>query len=150
MSKIITLTKGKETIVDDEDFEELSKHKWFITKKYASRHSPNGFIYMHRVIMKTPDGMETDHINGDYLDNRHENLRICTTSENQRNKRIQANNTSGYKGVCWDKKNKKWCAQIKCNGISKKLGRFENIFDAARSYDIAAKKLFGEFARTNF
>lgn len=99
MTKSIPLTRGKIALFDDEDYEELSKYKWFITKVYASRHSGNKTVYMHREIMKTPENMETDHINGDVLDNRRENLRICTRQENARNIRGISSNTSGYKGV---------------------------------------------------
>ena len=151
MSKIIPLTQGKEAIVDDEDYEWLSQWKWFISKrKYASRHFGDKLMYMHRMIMNTPSGMETDHINGNELDNRRENLRICTRKENARNIKYNSNNTSGYKGVVWDKRNKKWRAQISYDKINKTLGRFENILDAVLAYDTAAKELFGAFAKTNF
>jgi hypothetical protein len=149
MSKIITLTKGKFAIVDDEDFEELSKYKWFITKVYASRHSDGRIVYMHREIMHTSEGMETDHINGDVLDNRRSNLRICTRKENARNIKRISSNTSGYKGVHWDKVNKKWRAQIQVDEKMKHIGRFESLLDAINAYDRAAIKFFGEFASTN-
>ena len=154
MAKIITLTDGKETLVDDEDFEFLNHWKWRNSNGYAKRGSlKNGHFHtvnMHRVIMHTPDGMETDHINGNRLDNRKENLRICSHSENAYNAPKKISNTSGYKGVYWDKFNNKWRASITVSNKTVRLGRFINIIDAVNSYDSAARRYFGEFARTNF
>jgi len=153
--KEIPLTQSKIAIVDDDMFEELSKHKWYFEGRYAARISSlhlgkQKLIRMHRTICSTPDGMETDHINGDKLDNRRENLRICTRAENSRNKRKRAHNTSGYKGVYWYKQDKKWEAQIEIEGKNIHLGYFEDLLNAARAYDAAAIKLHGSFARTNF
>jgi hypothetical protein len=152
MSKIIPLTRGKEAIVDDEDFEHLNQWKWGLdTDGYAIRgiHIPRRKTFiMHREIMKTPKGMETDHINGNKLDNRKCNLRICTKSQNKMNISRQVDNMSGYKGVsrhCAD-----WQAQIGKDGIKIYLGIYKNKELAARAYDEAAKKLFGEYARLNF
>lgn len=105
---------------------------------------------MHREIMQTPMELQTDHINGNKLDNRKENLRICTCSENQHNKKIYKNNLSGYKGVYFDKANNCWRALIRINGKKIYLGTFYASKDAAKAYDIAAKKYFGEFAVFNF
>ena len=153
MSKIIALTQGKEAIVDDEDYKELSRHKWCYDGEYASGRtafSNHKKIRMHQEIMRTPHGMYTDHINGDKLDNRRENLRICSNSENIQNQKIRKNNTSGYKGVTWDKQHQKWCAQIKINYKHYHLGLFENPVDAAKAHDKAARKYCGEFAHLNF
>jgi flagellar basal body rod protein FlgC len=105
---------------------------------------------MHRLIMNTPDGMDTDHINSNGLDNRRQNLRICTHAENLANRKKQISNTSGYKGVSWDKSCKKWAANISICGKYKKLGRFTDLVEAARAYDAAAKEVYGEFAKPNF
>ena len=151
MTKTIHLTKGSFTLVDDEDYEYLSQWKWQLsTSGMASRHKyPSGVYWMHRVIMNCPDGKEVDHINGNPLDNRKENLRICSHAENMRNSSIQKNNTSGYKGVYWNNERKKWQAQISIKNKVVPLGRFDDIKDAARAYNEAAKENYGVFARLN-
>lgn len=152
--KIIPLSQGKFAKVDDEDYERLMLRKWHwnirgyaISSTYINRKV--GCLYMHRVIMNTPEGMQTDHINGDKLDNRKENLRVCTSAENKANKGKQSNNTAGYKGVCWQKYAKKWQAQIKANGTLRYLGLFDTAKEAARAYNEVAKEIHGEFARLN-
>ena len=105
---------------------------------------------MHRLIMDAPKGMDIDHINGNPLDNRKSNLRICTRAENMRNRGAQKNNTSGYKGVGWCKHRKKWHAQIKHNGKQIYIGRYKDKEEAARAYDAKAKELHGEYAHLNF
>ena len=136
------------SLVDDNDFEKLSKYNWSYSNGYAERVVTKKRIKMHRVIMNTPDEMETDHINGDKLDNRKENLRICTHAENQMNVGKQKNNTSGYKGVL--KSGSKWNSVIMLNGKSIYLGRSEDKVYLAKLYDEAAKKYYGEFAFLNF
>jgi hypothetical protein len=154
MSKIIALTQGKETIVDDEDFEWISKRKWqYGCRGYATGHSTeknHRKIYLHREIMNAPEGMDVDHINMNPLDNQKKNLRICTRAQNLANRKKQVNNTSGYKGTIWDKTNKNWIARIEVNQKVINIGRFNNPIDAARAYDNKAKDLLGEFANTNF
>jgi len=151
--KEIPLTQGRFTIVDDEDFEWANQWKWYLnTSGYAVRvdyHQQKRTIYLSRMICHTPIEMETDHINGNRLDNREINLRICTRTQNRQNRIIHKNNSSGYKGVTFDKRKRKWCAQIKCSKHIH-LGYFDCLKDAARAYDLAAKKYFGEFARLNF
>lgn len=156
MTKSIPLTRGKFAIVDDEDFEELSKHKWYcsiagyaIRSIYVGRKQQTK-IWMHREIIHTPPDMQTDHINGNRLDNRRGNLRICTSCGNSKNRKLNKNNISGFKGVAWDKKHKRWWVHIKTNGNQKHLGYFDDTVQAAHAYDEAAKKYHGEFARLNF
>jgi len=105
---------------------------------------------MHRVILDAPMNMLVDHINGNGLDNRRENLRICTNTENLRNRGKDRDNTSGYKGVVIKKGEKKFRAQIRVNQKTIHLGSFSTPEEAARAYDDAAREYFGEFAWTNF
>ena len=127
--KRIKLKYGEIVLVDDQDFEELNRYKWCLNSGgYATRmNDGHTSILMHRFIKETPKGLETDHINGNKLDNRRENLRNVTHSQNQMHSRIPKNNTSGVKGVSWDKKNKKWMVQIKINQRNIHLGRYSNI-----------------------
>lgn len=156
MAKTIPLTQGQAAIVDDDIYESLSRFNWYayFDRKtyYARRHSPitGKIIQMHREIMGASDGTIIDHLNGNGLDNRRENLRFCTQSENQRNRGADVDNTSGYKGVTWHKVKKKWMAQIKVNKKNTYLGLYSDPAEAARAYDAAAIELHGEFACLNF
>ena len=153
--KRIPLSQGKFAIVDDEDFEELSKFKWFVGgTEYAARniHTPGrspSAVLMHRVIAKTPHGMYTDHVNRDKLDNRRSNLRVCTQSENMYNKIIQSNSTTGFKGVneCKDKRVKRFRASLRAAKKTFHLGHFKTPEEAFAPYCKAAREHFGEFAR---
>lgn len=148
--KKIQLTQGKVATVDDEDFEWLNRWKWHYHNKggYAVRSGSKNKIFLHREIMRTPLGLETDHINGDALDNQRTNLRICSHLENQRNQKLHTNNTSGYKGV--SPYRGKWRSTIMLNKTQKYLGLFSSPKDAATAYDYAAINYFGEFAQTNW
>ncbi len=107
-------------------------------------------IYLHRQIMGAGPLEEVDHISGDTLDNRRENLRIVNRQQNSTNKGPNRNNTSGYKGVSWDAKNGKWVAQITINGKAIKIGRYRTKSEAALAYDDIAAQLFGkEYIRRN-
>ena len=152
--KEIPLTRGKVAIVDDDMYEYLSQWKWSYSNSYAARHERKNHsqtsIYMHRAILGTPNGMDTDHINMNKLDNRRENLRTCTRSQNKMNQEKIGNGTSKYKGVYWRSKEKKWSAGIMINQKKIHLGVFNTEEEAARAYDLGAKRLYGEFSRTNF
>lgn len=156
--KEIVLFSGQITIVDDDDFEELNKYKWtYSNSGYAERYNPIAWkekgihskIPMHREINKTPTGMFTDHINGNKLDNRKCNLRTCNKSQNRTNSGLDPINKSGYKGVFWDKANKRWVARIWYSGKTVWSCYKRNILDAVKEYDLHAVKYFGEFAKTN-
>ena len=156
--KEIQLTQGKVALVDDEDFEYLNQWKWYAHnhhgKFYATRsiriNGKKKTVRMHRVIVNnTNPKMHTDHQNGDSLDNRRMNLRICTASENCRNTKKYIHNTSGYKGVTWNKAVKKWVARIELNKKRNHLGYFIDIKDAAHAYNEAAIKFHGAFAKLN-
>ena len=147
--KEIPLTQGKVAIVDDDMFEYLNQWKWHLSKFGYAVRKPKEQIYMHRLIMGSPKGMATDHINRDKLDNRRENLRTCTTSENMQNRGKQSNNTSGYKGVFWSIPAKRWRAQIVVMKKAIHLGLFDTPEEAHEEYLKAEKKHFGEFAYLN-
>ena len=156
--KEIQLTQGKVALVDDDMYEYLNQWKWQVNKNgnkfYAiTTLHINGkckTTFMHRLISNNKNTkMHTDHINGDGLDNRKINLRICTHSQNLMNRGPQANNKTGYKGVSYDKNLNKFRATISINGINKNLGSYINLIDAARTYNAAALKYYGEFAKLN-
>ena len=161
MSKQIKLTQGRFATVDDEDFEYLNQWKWYLMinkqrgKYYVQARvkNENGFfetILMHRLILSISDPkIFVDHKFGDGLDNRKENLRICTNAENLRNKNIQKNNISGYKGVSWNARAKKYQAQIQIDRKIKYLGLFTCPIEGAKAYNEAALIHHGKFARLN-
>jgi hypothetical protein len=155
--KEITLTQGKTTMVDDVDFEILSKFKWAITNKgYAKRtiriDGKLKTILLHRVIMGVSEENRhifVDHIDRDPLNNTKSNLRVCNHMQNQWNKEKMKAASSKYKGVSWDNKYKKWRVTISIDGKGKNGGRYETEEAAAKAYNELALKLRGEFARLN-
>ncbi len=155
-AKVILLTQGKYAIVDADDYDRLNKYKWHASKTgrtwYARKCRPNTTVLMHRLITDAPADLVVDHINHNGLDNRKPNLRLCTTAQNNHNTRprTQPNKTSKHKGVSFDKCRKRFCATIKHNYKRYFLGRFKSEINAAKAYDKAAKKFFGEFAYLNF
>jgi hypothetical protein len=159
MSKQIKLTQGKYAIVDDDMFDYLNQWKWF-PAPYANgnlRARRNGrkgeppSIYMHRVIMGEPKNKQIDHRDRNGLNNQRYNLRICSWRENSRNSiRNSIYKTSAYKGVIRDKERGKWRAEIQINKNRHHIGRFETEIEAAKAYDVAAKKYHKEFAYLNF
>lgn len=146
---------GNEIMVDDNQYDYLSKFSWHISPQgYAKKNkskSPNGDhgILMHRMVLGAKAGEQVDHIDGNKLNNQLENLRLCSFSSNQANSKIKSNNTSKYKGVTFDSSRNKWIAQIMINRKHKFLGRFNSPIDAAREYNNAAIHYFGEFANIN-
>lgn len=152
----IKLTRGKFAIVINRHFAELNKHKWHAREGkpgwfYAARAVPgnNGkMILMHRLIVGAVPGSQVDHKNLNTLDNRPRNLRKCTGAQNQHNRRAYKNNTSGFKGVSWNKYNRAWIAGIRIHSHRIHLGYFETAKEAGIVYARAAKKYHGEFART--
>lgn len=158
MTKEILLTQGKVAIVDDGDFEELNKHKWW-TNRYGNRWYAGRIEYqngkaitflMHRYIMNAPKGMEVDHKNDDGLDNTRENLRLATSSQNKCNISKRVTNKGAFKGVYWYVNRQKWQVYIQVNGKTVYIGSFNTAEEGARAYDKAAVQYHGEFARLNF
>lgn len=135
--------------MDDDDYEKLKQYSWYAVIKgkdtktlYACRcfHSggKSNQIYLHREVMKNPEGLEVDHINHNGLDNRKENLRICTHQENLFNKSKQRYGSSKYKGVSFCKYNNKWIARISDNGKYRHIGQYFSEIEAANAYNNAA------------
>lgn len=156
---ILKLTQGLETIVDDDDFEILSKNKWKAhkssTKIYARRsiriEGVSKSISMHRLILKCPEGFQVDHIDGDSLNNQKHNLRLCTAHQNQiafRKRSIKY--TSKFRGVSWAKNCKKWAACMTYNWKKIHIGLFNSETEAAIARDSKALEMHGEFAQLNF
>lgn len=140
-------------IIDDEFSFLFEKYSYSIeikgTNIYAGRTLKNKRIYLHRDILNPNKKECIDHIDGNGLNNRKCNLRICNKAQNRRNSRKLENCTSKFKGVCWDKDRNKWFAKIKIQDKTLNLGRFLTEIEAAKAYDEAATVLFGEFARIN-
>lgn len=153
--RTIELTQGKVALVDDEDFAELSRHKWSVLKAsrcwYAVRSAPTGFLYMHAVIAGTPKGSKTDHADGDGLNNRRSNLRVCSDAQNSNNQtRKRLGCSSQYRGVSLHRATGKWLAQIKDTGRYMYLGLFESERAAAGAYDAAGIARDPEYFTPNF
>lgn len=148
----LPLTRGLFALVDEQDFEGVAAASWAPSKTKCTTYARNSKKqYLHRLIMNAPAGMEVDHRNGDGLDCRRSNLRVCTAGQNRCNMRkTTIPKTSRFKGVCWDRTRNKWRATIKLHRQWTYLGRFDNEIDAAKAFDMAARELFGEFALLNF
>lgn len=140
-------------MVSDSDYQEIQQFKWYVHKNgYAYRTDVVGgkpkCVYMHRKILGLNSGGYGDHINGNKLDNRRENLRICTSTENCANRKIQSNNKSGYKGVI--SRSGRWFARVQLNKKKVYGEYFDTKEAAAKAYDVAARRFFGEYAKLNF
>ncbi len=139
-------------MVDDDMFDKLSKYNWCVSSGYAVRGiSRDGGRQwkMHRVIMKAKKNQWVDHIDGNKLNNQRSNLRFATRLQNSRNRKLNKNSKSGFKGVTWCKKHEKWLSSIKLEAQNKHLGYFGTAVEAAVAYDKAAIKHFGKFCRLN-
>ncbi len=158
MTKLIALSRGLFAQVDDEDFELLSAVKWtaFVAdgRAYAAHSSCKDGVRtatrMHRLLTGAQRGQFVDHINGDTLDNRRSNLRLCTQTENNRNKARNPKKRSQYKGVFKATRGRAWFSIICVNYKRIYLGSGLDEAAVARLYDAAAVKHFGEFACLNF
>jgi hypothetical protein len=150
----VPLTKGLFAIVDAADHERVSQYTWFASgngqRMYAACHGPGRkMILLHRFLTNCPPGMVVDHIDGNGLNDRQSNLRVCTQGQNMRNRRPRGK-VSKYKGVSRPKGRTKWAARIRQDGRALYLGHFEDEVEAAKAYDRKAYELFGEYAYLNF
>ncbi len=151
----IALTQGYVATIDAADVALVEGHNWCANSGPRTVYALRGAlidgskttIKLHRQIMDAPDGLEVDHISGDGLDCRRENLRLATRAQNARNARRSRANTSGFKGVSWHAGGQKWQAMIWAGGKNKHLGHFTTPESAHQAYVEAADRLFGEFAR---
>lgn len=170
----IPLTKGQVCVVDWADFNsDLRNFSWYAKKdktgggfvaarseydplKYrpaghnSKRVEGNRTVLLHRHLAAKMGLRNVDHKNMNRLDNRRENLRPCTQSQNLANSKKRPHNTSGFKGVNWHTGTKAWAARLGFQNKRIHLGYFKTAEEAARAYDAAAKQYFGEFARLNF
>lgn len=153
----IPLTQGYEALIDPDDVEKVGQYKWCLKKDrytaYAKRtitvDGKQTVQFMHRLIMDAPADKQVDHINGDGLDNRKVNLRLCSQMENRRNLQKSVSNSSGFKGVHYDNQFGKWKATITLNNRPTFICYSECLFCAAEAYNQKAKEFYGEFANIN-
>lgn len=154
-TRLIPLSRGMSAIVDAADYEWLNQWKWFAFTPRNNKHVTYAIsamgegskrYRMHRLILGAVPGVLVDHKDGNGLNNTRSNLRICTPKQNLWNKPKLAANSSGHKGVSWNKHCKKWKASIKTDGKTVCLGYFDNLEEAGAAYDAASLKLHGEFS----
>lgn len=140
----------KEVLVDDDIFLKINGKSISLSRGYPVFWDKikNNNIPLHRFVNKTPIGFQTDHINRNKLDCRRCNLRTCTAKENYRNRKFKSK--LGYTGVIEHRNHKRYQARIILNGKFKHLGMFSTPIEAAKAYDFAAIKYYGEFASLNF
>jgi AP2-like factor, euAP2 lineage len=151
--KQIKLNQNNFVLVDDEDFDLVSKYHCYFDGLYVrvrTGKNPNyHFLKLSRILMKAKIGEVVDHIDHNTLNEQKKNLRICSTSLNGANRKLNKNNTSGYKGVSWNESGKGWVSQTMKEGKWIYFGLFKDKKDAAIAYNNGAKKYFGEFAKLN-
>ena len=143
--------QGNSCFVDKDDYEKISNGYWgkYQNSNYFCSCINGKKHWLHRYIMNADKGEYVDHINNNFDDYRKNNLRLCNNAENNRNRGLQKNNTSGYAGVSWVKREQKWRARIKVDGKEVHLGYFDNKNDAILAKKHAEEKYFGEFSYHN-
>lgn len=155
---ILTLKNDVKVLIDGRDFKRTRGHNWFLTRNGQKRgpsyvradvwaNGKRTRVTLHRLIMKAKPGQIVDHINCDTLDNRRSNLRFATPLQNVANSRISKRNKSGYKGVFWNKNQNRFQSKVRVDGKYVHLGNFKDPIDAYCAYCVAAKLIYGEFAR---
>lgn len=151
----VPLTRGYEAIIDVSDVSLIDNFNWCVQKSARSvyavrserRNGKQRTIFMHRVIMGEPDGLQVDHEDGNGLNNRRKNLRRATVSQNQQNSRVRLNNKTGFKGVTYHKQNDRYRATIKAHGKQVSLGCYSTPEEAHLAYQKASIKYYGRFGR---
>ena len=152
----VPLTRGFESVIDLIDVPQVGCWNWFFRPSRRNRYASRMYypaagkpqtINLHRFLMCPAAGLVVDHINGDGLDNRRANMRVCTPTENARNTRTSISNTSGSKGVSWNAALNGWKASISVEGHPTYLGTFPSIEDAAAAYAEASARHHGAFGR---
>lgn len=154
----IQLTRGHVAIVDDNDFDWLNQWKWFTRESHgiwyaerrtlASEGRGRRNVAMHAFLMRPDPGLEVDHRDGDGLNNRRSNLRVCVRAHNLLNRRLRSDNSTGFKGVAL--RGGRYFARVQAFGQEHSLGYYRTAEEAARAYDRGARVHHGEFARLNF
>jgi hypothetical protein len=143
----IPLPRGTFALIDAGDAPRVAPFVWFLGTRGVR--TAGGRVKLARFLLDAPAGRVVDHINGDILDNRRANLRLCTQAGNGKNRHNRRDNKTGYKGVSL-RRNGRWIARIRSDDVLHHLGSFTDVEEAARAYDAAARRLHGEFARLNF
>lgn len=155
MTKEIQLANGKVCLVDDGDYKMLSMYGWYAkensntTYVYTQLHKnkTRRTVHIHQMLLLPPDGYVVDHINGNGLDNRRSNLRLCTQSQNRMNSKKSNRNNAGIKGVGWSKDNNKWYAYITFEKVMRNLGHYINKDEAINARKQAEEKYYKEYAK---
>lgn len=156
--KTINLTKGKVAQVSDEDYDRVACLSWHALQGKTTWYAVHGrrvgkkmqSIYLHKFILGIGDGQEGDHRDRDGLNNQRENLRVCTTTQNQYNRRkYKTGLTSRHKGVSIERRSGKWKLQINVHGKQVYVGLFPTEDEAGRCYNRLTKALYGDFVLEN-
>jgi hypothetical protein len=148
--KVVWLTRGQFTIIDPEDYEQVSRHRWrtahggarghtFYAVRWSGPRASRRVIGLHEFLA---GWSRTDHVNRNGLDNRRCNLREASAAQNRANSPTRGDNTSGHIGVCWDKENGKW--MVRTGG--RYVGRFADFDEAVKARHAATAERYGEFA----
>jgi hypothetical protein len=151
----VPLTRGYEAIIDAADVHLVADWNWCAWVKGRQTYAVRGTklsgkqlqVRMHRQILNPPSGLMIDHVSGDGLDCRRSNMRIATAGQNMKNQRAHRDNSSGVKGVSWDKARQKWRASITTDRKTLFLGRYDDMGAAYQAYRCACKKMHGAFSR---
>ncbi len=143
------LRNGGFTLIDREDLPKLSGYTWYQHCGYARARTNEGEVHLSHLLLTCPEGYEIDHINRNRLDNRKENLRIATRSENCANRGSFSHSSSRFKGVHWSKKSKRWEVAIRKDGRQEYIGSFDDEVAAASAYNHYAREMWGPFAVLN-